>query len=320
LSYLTNILRRRIVNLWGEKSVGPRLRFGKRGFEVHRMGVSERNNQQECATMDFLAGNPSKIVPRSAVCALFCLSFAIGYSSPASAIVTNCGPESINCTFTLSAQDPTTNAVLGTTTENYSVDKKGNITIESPASISGPWGSASLTQLGGNTDPSLLFAGGAINNTAGHVLFTFGFSEPISLQGPVQAQSQLNYGLTSQGIALSPAVLTPFNPNVLTARDLGNTGFISKNVDLGGPCSAPIGTTVSCGNLSATGAPFGNVTNTFVSMAATVEFDLSGHSSTGFNGQVIQNAVPEPSAYGMLVAGLAFIGFVTLRRGTHRMG
>jgi len=242
---------------------------------------------------------------------------AIGYGGFASAKVVECAGA---CTVQLTATQGT--ETLGTTTGEYTIDPTGSIVLAQPITINGDWGSATVNRLGGNADPSLLFGGGSVNNTANPVLFSFATSTPIALNGPVVAQSQLTYGLTAQSGFTTDASLTPFDPgghlvvaNDLRAGDAGGPigGVTNKGVDIGGPCTAPAGNTVSCGDLSLNGAPFG-AGQTFTAMGVNVAYFLSGHSSTSFNGQVIQNAVPEPSTYALLAAGLAFVGFTARRR------
>jgi hypothetical protein len=241
------------------------------------------------------------------------IALATGYSGIASATIVPCGED---CTVKITATDQSGTA-LGTTTGSYTIDPKtGAIDLSAPISINGSWGSATIDTLGGNSDPSLLFGGGSVNNSGGDVLFSFVTSTPISLHGPVVAQSQLNYGLTSQ-VGFGPAHLEPFDTghHLVVANDLqlGN-GTVNKGVDIGGPCDAAAGKTVTCGNLSLTGAPFGSPGDTFTAMGINVSYFLSAHSSTSFNGQVVQVAVPEPSTYTLLVAGLGLIGFVARRR------
>jgi len=240
------------------------------------------------------------------------IALAIGYSGFASATVVPCGDA---CTVKITATDQS-GTPLSTTTGSYTIDPLGAIVLTQPVSISGTWGSATIDTLGGNSDPSLLFGGGSVNNSGGDVLFSFATSTPISLLGPVIAQSQLTYGLTSQA-GFGPAHLEPFDTNhhLVVANDLqlGN-GSVNKGVDIGGPCDAPAGQSVTCGNLSLTGAPFGSPGDTFTAMGVNVSYFLSAHSSTSFNGQIIQNAVPEPSTYALLVAGLGLVGFIARRR------
>jgi len=241
------------------------------------------------------------------------IALAMGYSGFASATVVPCGDA---CMVKITATDQS-GTPLATTTGSYTIDpKSGAIDLTAPILISGNWGSATIDTLGGNSDPSLLFGGGSVNNSAADVLFSFATSTPISLHGPVVAQSQLTYGLTSQA-GFGPAHLEPFDTghHLVVANDLqlGN-GSVNKGVDIGSPCDAPAGQTVTCGNLSLTGAPFGSPGDTFTAMGVNVSYFLSAHSSTSFNGQIIQNAVPEPSTYTLLVAGLGLVGFIARRR------
>jgi len=257
-----------------------------------------------------LSFSPEHAIRKSCVAALAGVALAIGYSGFASAKLVECAGA---CTVAITATQGT--ETLGRTTGQYTIDPAGSIVLAQPITINGDWGSATVDSLGGNADPSLLFGGGSVNNTANPVLFSFATSTPIALNGPVVAQSQLTYGLTAQAGFTTDASLTPFDPggHLVVANDLRAGGVTNKGVDIGGPCTAPAGNTVSCGNLSLTGAPFG-AGQTFTAMGVNVAYFLSGHSSTSFNGQVIQNAVPEPSTYALLAAGLAFVGFTARRR------
>jgi len=214
------------------------------------------------------------------------------------------------CTAKLTASN--TSGVLSTQTVNFDVTNTGDIQLATPVNLSGDWGTAHLDRLDGNVDPRLGFAGGVTNNSSADLLFSLAISTPILLKGPVQAEGQLNYGLTS--LSDSAATLTPFNDFVLTAKDktLDNR-FISKGVDIGDLCTAPANKTVNCGNLDKFGAPFG-AGETFKDMDATIVFSLTANSNASFNGQVIQNAVPEPTTWGLMLAGLLLVGFVSRRR------
>nr|WP_316641189.1 PEP-CTERM sorting domain-containing protein [uncultured Roseateles sp.] len=147
-------------------------------------------------------------------------------------------------------------------------------------------------------DPMILFAIGALNFTNNPVVFSFGFSTPISLSGTVGASSQMTYTLNDgnqDGVTLAPF----FGPNVLVAQDFDATlKGTNKGVDIGQACS-----TTFCGPYN--GSNVLNFSTTQVMMGATVSFVLTPHDAAGLVGQVVQVPIPEPATYLMMGLGVA---------------
>jgi len=166
-------------------------------------------------------------------------------------------------------------------------------------------GRVELNNLWMDPDPMILFGIGVVNFTSSPLLFSFGFSTPISLSGTVGANSQISYTLTDgagDGVTLAPF----FGPNVLVAQDFDATlKGTNKGVDIGQACS-----TALCGPYS--GSNVLNFSTTQVMMGATVSFVLTGQDAAGLSGFVVQTPIPEPATY--LMMGLGVAGLLLRRR------
>ncbi|TDP73338.1 PEP-CTERM sorting domain-containing protein [Roseateles toxinivorans] len=173
----------------------------------------------------------------------------------------------------------------------------------------GTLGGVRIDNLWMDPDPMILFGIGVANYTANPVVFSFGFSTPISLSGTVGANSQISYTLNDglgDGVTLAPF----FGPNVLVAQDFDATlKATNKGVDVGQACS-----TVFCGPYS--GSNVLNFGTTQVMMGATVSFVLTGMDSAGLAGHVVQTPIPEPATY--LMMGLGVAGLLARRRWARR--
>ncbi|MBT9458415.1 MAG: PEP-CTERM sorting domain-containing protein [Burkholderiaceae bacterium] len=166
-------------------------------------------------------------------------------------------------------------------------------------------GRVQLDSLWMDPDPQILFGIGVVNFTNSPLVFSFGFSTPISLTGSVGANSQISYALTDgagDGVTLAPF----FGPNVLVAQDFDAAlKGTNKGVDIGQACS-----TALCGPYS--GSNVLNFSTTQVMMGATVSFVLTGMDAAGLSGYVVQTPIPEPATY--LMMGLGVAGLLLRRR------
>lgn len=222
-----------------------------------------------------------------------------GYSGVASAALVECGDA---CRVDINVR--INGLTVSATTQHFTIGADGQFFLTPHIMLFGDWGSVMLSELVGNVDhPSVKFRGESINNSFEYMSVDYQFLVPTSLEGPVVARSRLEY--------LPSELVYPFDSRgILIASDLGSEGFVSKGVDIGQTCYAYL--TPIC-NATKTGAPFGDG-DTFSAMQVNVRYNIPGRERMSFNGEVIQNAIPEPSSYGLLIAGLAFLGLVARRR------
>lgn len=89
--------------------------------------------------------------------------------------------------------------------------------------------------LSGNIDPILGFSLSAGTGAAGKT-FSFAFSMPIALSGPIDANSSVSYSLTS--LSSAGAQITPLIGSLVVAQEvdtsIGGLAPLNKGVDVGG--------------------------------------------------------------------------------------
>lgn len=175
-----------------------------------------------------------------------------------------------------------------------------------------------VTGLSGNADPNLIFGIGA-TTTTNAATFSFSFSLPVSLSGPIHATSGIQYTLTGGGPV---ARMTPvsLDGNALHAYEVDTDGsgaplpsVLDKGVGAGAMfqlASSPGGPTAS---------PSYSASNTFTGntaydlMSVVISFALTAQTGVGMSGFVRQDVVPLPAALPLLLSGLAGL-VVSIRR------
>jgi len=177
--------------------------------------------------------------------------------------------------------------------------------------------SITLSGFSYDTDPTLTFALGAVNKGSTPASFGAVFNLPLNptLKEPLTATSTVRYTLTdggTNGITISPSI--PAIGKIVSAQDVDANGIaFDKGVNVGDTCTAT--TDAFCGPYNAGPSLINHGAGPYVSMTANVNFNLTGGGdAASLSGKIIQAAVPEPSSYALLSAGLVFVGFVASRR------
>jgi hypothetical protein len=238
------------------------------------------------------------------------IALSFGSSGVALAAGTSCGPNGQLCSFQLQVDG----ATAGTGT--YTIDPTtGDISLPGDGvTFRGTDWSFTVESLTGNADPVLIFATSATTGDVGRA-FSMSFNLPINLNGPIIANSQIGYTLTS-GTAAGARIQPIDEDGVLTAFDLdtsvGGQDPIDKQVGAGENFQFVGGPQTQASPVFSGGPSLLNLTPAYDTMSAIVAFGLSPNSAVGISGFVQQ--VPEPSTYALLFAGLAFVAFVARRR------
>jgi hypothetical protein len=242
---------------------------------------------------------------------LMLAAWGLGGPNLASAAGTTCGQGGALCSFSLLVDGEEVG------TGRYTIGAGGILSIASPVNFVLDDGTRiGVGSISGNADPVLGFNASAGTATNGHS-FAFSFDLPISLSGPINANSSISYSLTSTTSA--GAEIKPLLPGgkVLTAQEVdtsvGGLDSLPKGVDAGDRFFFTTGpTTLNSPVFTASNSFIGNTQ--FDTMNALVSFTLSPNSNVGLSGFVQQEAVPEPSTTALMLAGLGLVGWIARRR------
>lgn len=169
--------------------------------------------------------------------------------------------------------------------------------------------------LSGNIDPILGFSLSAGTGAAGKT-FSFAFSMPIALSGPIDANSSVSYSLTS--LSSAGAQITPLFGSLVVAQEIdtsiGGLAPLNKGVDVGGVFSF-------VGGPLTMNSPVYTASNSFIGslqydlMSVIVSFALSPYSQVGVSGFVQQvSAVPEPGSVALMLVGVFAIAAARRKR------
>lgn len=183
-----------------------------------------------------------------------------------------------------------------------------------PVAADNPWMSVmQLKSVSGHGDPDIAYAFSAFNNTASNQTYTFVVGEAIlpTVNGANTVYSDISGGLTTRD---GNVTVTPSGANVALQKfqlsaDNGLT-FVDAGVDVG-PAASATGT-VTYGPYSSpvSSGPVGSWN--YIQLANT--FVLTPKDGTSFVGYASINAVPEPTALAMLLAGMGLMAAMVRRR------
>jgi PEP-CTERM motif len=198
----------------------------------------------------------------------------------------------------------------------YGANADGSVFVPAQqTSFSGDGAFAAVNSLSGNLDPILGFSLSASTGAVGKT-FSFAFSMPIDLSGPIDANSSVSYSLTS--LSAAGAQITPLFGKLVVAQEvdtsIGGLAPLNKGVDVGGLFSFTGGPLTN-------NSPVYTASNSFVGslqydlMSIVVSFALSPFSQVGISGFVQQvSAVPEPGSLALMVVGVMALALVRRKR------
>lgn len=244
---------------------------------------------------------------RTVACVLALCAFGAVLPETASADGLSCNGQ---CTWSID--------VDGETVGNgwYEVDSTtGDIRLAGPLTLDlGDGSFVGVNNMNGNIDPILGFSLSAGTGAAGRT-FSFNFSLPIALSGPIVANSSVSYSLTS--LSSAGAQLTPLFGHTVIAQEvdtsIGGIGVLNKGVDVGTTFGF-VGGPQTQNSPVYTALNFFNGSLAYDLMSVTVSFGLSANSNVGVSGfvQQLPSPVPLPAAAWLLISGLGGLG--ALRR------
>jgi PEP-CTERM motif len=265
----------------------------------------------------------------AAAFAVIVLPLAAGFSTPASAEITNCvSPADCGVTYRVGGN------IIGAT--NWVVGTNGRLTLNTAPLLALPgwttrpggglsWSNATLANPTptlsldivtnrAQADPEITFGYALDNDTASAVAFSANQFLPINgLTGQIATHSELTIGVTpASSVPAGSVGPTSGGGFIVDSQDIRSLPFTSldKQVDIGGPCTKV--TTGSCVEPEKNGLI--TLDGSYDTMNVNIGFQVSANTVGTVNGLVSQNVVPEPSTYAMLFAGMAFVGFVARRR------
>jgi hypothetical protein len=244
---------------------------------------------------------------------------ALSFSTIASANLSVCADA--KCGWQLNAYSES-GKLVATDTGGLKIDASGNITLTGDGSVATNTGVAAGVALkDSNIDPALGFSFAAINNSDDAATFAFSFAVPISVVGPIAATASANYNISTTNPTGGSLFLTSQAHLIVsqdTDLDLLIPQSINKGVDLGEACTTAAPGLFHCGAspISYTAGPaiIGVPGTSYELMSATVVFGLTAKSSVGGSVFINQTAVPEPSSYALLLAGIGMAGCIARRR------
>jgi hypothetical protein len=231
------------------------------------------------------------------------LLVVLGFASNAIAgTILGCGADGSACGISVSIDG--TQVATG----SYEIDPEtGALSLSSP--VGGSVGSSNVMvdNISGNADPILGFGIGSSTGATGNS-FSITLTLPIALSGPINANSSINYTLTS--LTGAGAQLAPLFGTTLIAQEvdssIGGLAPLNKGVDVGGtfffvggPATNPspvyTASSVLTGDLQ------------YDLMSVTIAYTLSPNTTAGLSGFVQQVPVPEPSTAMLLALGLVVL-------------